>query len=46
MKADSARIEDLSHVLLDNALLAEGGNLEDPSAYVARINKLLLELGA
>jgi molecular chaperone HtpG len=44
MQADPGRIEDLSHVLLDNATLAEGGHLEDPAAYVARINKLLLEL--
>jgi molecular chaperone HtpG len=38
------RIDDLAHVLLDNATLAEGGNLEDPAAYVGRINKLLLEI--
>jgi molecular chaperone HtpG len=28
-------------VLFDQALLAEGGTLEDPAAYVHRINKLL-----
>ena len=32
---------DRVHVLFDQALLAEGGTLEDPSAYVHRINKLL-----
>ncbi|WP_420997039.1 molecular chaperone HtpG [Cupriavidus sp. 30B13] len=32
---------DRVHVLFDQALLAEGGTLEDPSAYVRRINKLL-----
>jgi molecular chaperone HtpG len=44
MSADESRIDDLAHVLLDNATLAEGGNLEDPAAYVGRINKLLLEI--
>lgn len=46
MSADPASIEDLAHVLLDNATLAEGGSLEDPASYVARINKLLLEVKA
>lgn len=32
---------DRVHVLFDQALLAEGGMLEDPAAYVRRINKLL-----
>jgi molecular chaperone HtpG len=41
---EHSRIEDLAHVLLDNATLAEGGNLEDPAAYVGRINKLLLDV--
>ena len=46
MEADSSSIEDLAHVLLDNATLAEGGSLEDPAGYVSRINKLLLEVKA
>jgi molecular chaperone HtpG len=29
-------------VLFDNALLAEGGQLEDPAAYVRRIQALIL----
>jgi len=44
MESDSSSIEDLAHVLLDNATLAEGGSLEDPAGYVSRINKLLLEV--
>ena len=28
----------------DQALLAEGGKLEDPATFVKRINKLMLEL--
>ncbi|ALV05424.1 molecular chaperone HtpG [Roseateles depolymerans] len=39
---DEARFKDLALVLFDQALLAEGGTLEDPSAYVKRVNALLL----
>ncbi|MDH4050004.1 MAG: molecular chaperone HtpG [Rubrivivax sp.] len=35
------RFDDLAQVLFDQALLAEGGHLEDPSAYVQRVNRLL-----
>ncbi|MCW7539931.1 molecular chaperone HtpG [Aquabacterium sp. A7-Y] len=38
---DSERFDDLAHILFDQALLAEGGQLEDPSAYVRRVNALL-----
>ncbi len=38
----SERFDDLAHILLDQALLAEGGHLEDPAAYVRRVNSLLL----
>jgi molecular chaperone HtpG len=37
----SERFDDLAHILFDQALLAEGGQLEDPSAYVRRVNALL-----
>ena len=37
----SERFDDLAHVLLDQALLAEGGQLDDPAAYVRRVNTLL-----
>ena len=33
--------DDLANILFDQALLAEGGQLEDPAAYVARVTKLL-----
>ncbi len=36
-----ARFDDLAQILFDQALLAEGGQLEDPAAYVARVNRLL-----
>lgn len=37
----SANFDDLAHILFDQALLAEGGLLEDPVAYVKRVNALL-----
>ncbi len=37
-----ARFDDLAHVLLDQALLAEGGQLEDPAGYVRRISAMLV----
>ena len=42
-KLDTAdRFDDLAQVLFDQAVLAEGGHLEDPAAYVRRVNALLL----
>jgi len=38
----SERFDDLAHVLLDQAVLAEGGMPEDPAAYVRRVNALLV----
>jgi len=38
----SAHFDDLANVLFDQAVLAEGGVLEDPAAYVRRVNNLLL----
>ena len=37
----SEHFDDLAHILFDQALLAEGGQLEDPAAYVKRVNALL-----
>jgi len=36
-----AVFEDLTHVLFDQALLAEGGTLEDPASFVKRMNSLI-----
>jgi molecular chaperone HtpG len=41
LDADDGRFDDLANILFDQALLAEGGQLEDPAAYVARVNRLL-----
>ena len=37
----NAHFDDLAHILFDQALLAEGGQLDDPAAYVRRVNALL-----
>ncbi len=42
--SDEARFSDWSTLLFDQAVLAEGGQLEDPSAFVQRMNALLTEL--
>jgi molecular chaperone HtpG len=38
----SEHFDDLAQILFDQALLAEGGQLEDPAAYVRRVNGLLV----
>lgn len=40
--AEGAQFEDLAHILFDQALLAEGGQLADPAAYVRRVTALLV----
>ena len=39
---NDAHFDDLTNVLFDQAVLAEGGHLEDPAAYVKRVNAMLL----
>ncbi len=43
LEAESAEavFADLTHVLFDQALLAEGGTLEDPASFVKRMNSLI-----
>ncbi|MHB1736659.1 MAG: molecular chaperone HtpG [Acidithiobacillus sp.] len=41
---DDTRFAEWSALLLDQAILAEGGQLEDPAGFVARINQLMLAL--
>jgi len=43
-EADEERFSDLTQILLDQAVLAEGSSLDDPATYVARLNKLLVEM--
>ncbi|SDD10867.1 molecular chaperone HtpG [Paraburkholderia lycopersici] len=42
LRADSADFGDWCHLLFDQALLAEGGVLEDPASFVKRTNALLI----
>ena len=39
---DDGKFNDYTHVLFDQALLAEGGQLDDPASFVRRINALLV----
>ena len=43
-ESDEERFADLTRIIFDQAQLAEGGQLEDPAAYVERLNRLLLAL--
>ena len=40
-ESDSEKFDDLAHLLFDQALLAEGGQLEDPASFVKRMNSLI-----
>jgi molecular chaperone HtpG len=41
---DEERFAKLTNILFDQALLAEGGKLDDPATFVKTLNELLLEL--
>jgi molecular chaperone HtpG len=41
-EADESRFQDLALLLLEQSMLAEGGQLDDPAAFVRRLNGLLL----
>ena len=43
-ETDDDRFEDWSHILFDQAMLAEGGHLDDPAGFVTRLNALMLAL--
>jgi molecular chaperone HtpG len=38
---EETKFKDLAHLLFDQALLAEGGQLDDPASFVKRMNKLI-----
>ena len=46
LKAEDAAFGDWAALLYDQALLAEGGQLDDPAGFVKRTNQLMLSLGA
>lgn len=41
-EADEVKFKDLAHLVFDQALLAEGGQLDDPASFVRRMNSLLV----
>ncbi len=43
-ESEQQRVVDWSHILFDQALLSEGGQLEDPAGFVHRLNSVFLEL--
>ncbi len=46
LKGEENRFDDWAAVLFDQALLAEGGQLDDPASFVKRMNQLMLEMSA
>jgi len=42
LRTRDERLADWASLLLEQAVLADGGQLEDPAAYVKRVNELLL----
>jgi molecular chaperone HtpG len=44
LKGEEQKFDDWAAVLFDQALLAEGGQLDDPASFVKRINQLMLEM--
>ena len=43
-ESDDGRFKELSRVLFDQALLAEGGQLDDPAGFVRRLNGIMLQM--
>ena len=41
---DKDRFSDWSSIVLDQAMLADGGTLEDPATFVVKLNNLILDL--
>ena len=46
LKEESEHFDDWTAVLFDQALLAEGGQLDDPAGFVKRVNHLMLGMRA
>ena len=43
-ETEASRREDWAHLIFDQALLSEGGRLEDAAAFVRRMNALIVDL--
>jgi len=46
LKEEQKYFDDWAAVLFDQALLSEGGQLDDPAGFVKRVNQLMLEMRA
>ncbi len=44
LQREENKFDDWASVLFDQALLAEGGQLDDPASFVKRVNQLMLEM--
>jgi molecular chaperone HtpG len=44
LKAEDKRFDDWAAMLLEQAILAEGGQLDDPATFVKRVNQLMLDM--
>jgi molecular chaperone HtpG len=44
LKYEEAKFDDWSAVLFEQAMLAEGGQLDDPASFVKRINDLMMSI--
>jgi len=44
-EADAEQFKDWAFILFDQALLSEGGQLEDPATFVNRLNQMLVKVG-
>lgn len=45
-ETDDERVAEWSHILFDQALLSEGGQLDDPAEFVRKLNNLFVDLSA
>jgi len=45
-ESDEHRIKDWSHILYDQALLSEGGQLADPAEFVRKFNQMFIDLSS
>lgn len=46
LQTEENKFDEWASVLFDQALLAEGGQLDDPASFVKRINQLMLEMSS
>jgi molecular chaperone HtpG len=42
-ETDDERLSDWAYILLEQAILAEGGVLDEPASFVARMNRVFLK---